>query len=689
MSNKVTLRHRQRVACIYIRQSTMSQVLHHQESTQRQYALRDQAIALGWPPTMVRILDRDLGTSGSQATGRDDFKALVADVSMGRVGAVFALEASRLARSCADWHRLIELCSLTGTLLIDEDGCYDTSDFNDRLLLGLKGTMSQAELHFLAARMHGGRRHKADKGELRLPLPVGLCYDERGLIALDPDAQVRGAVELLFRAFRELGSANAVVKHFRREGVLYPKRAHGGARGAELTWGRLDLQRVLDAVKNPAYAGIYAYGQDRRVKEVDEQGEVRSRIRHTPREEWPVQIRDHHPGYISYEDYLENLEALRRNRSNTCCLPGPAREGLALLQGLLLCGVCGHRLSVRYKSDGGVHPYYQCHAMRYRAGGAARCMTVRGDLVDGAVAGRLLDVVRAGDLGLALKAFDELRGRQRDVDQQWRLQVQRAEYDADLAQRRYEQVDPANRLVAATLEERWNAALAHLEATRSRYQEFQTSSPPTVTDRQREQILALADDLPRLWRSETTPAKEKKRILRLLLKDITVEKLANGSDMTLHIRWRGGACEDLTVHAPSPHRLYYPQELLARIRELAVSHSDAEIAALFDEEGLRTPHGLRFTKALIRQTRYHFEIKASSDRRPGEMSVPELADRLGIKPGVLRYWIQIGTLAARQQCFHSPYWVPMDAAKEEQLREMVRVSYRIRKSPDGQPERRS
>ena len=297
-------------AYIYIRQSTMNQVLHHQESTQRQYALRGRAIALGWPPAMVRILDGDLGTSGPQAADRGDFKALVADVSMGRVGAVFALEASRLARSCADWHWLLELCSLTGTLLIDEDGCYDTSDFNDRLLLGLKGTMSQAELHFLAARMHGGRRHKADRGELHLPLPVGLCYDGRGLIALDPDAQVRGAVELLFRMFRELGSANAVVKHFRREGVLYPRRAHGGARGGELSWGPLGLQRVLDALKNPAYAGIYAYGRDRLVKEVAAGGDVRSRIRHVPREEWPVQIRDHHPGYITPEVYLENLEAL-------------------------------------------------------------------------------------------------------------------------------------------------------------------------------------------------------------------------------------------------------------------------------------------------------------------------------------------------------------------------------------------
>jgi Recombinase zinc beta ribbon domain/Recombinase len=549
--------------------------------------------------------------------------------------------------------------------------------------------MSQAELHFLAARLHGGRRHKADKGELHLPLPAGLCYDERGRIALDPDAQVRGAVELLFRTFRELGSANAVVKYFQREGILYPKRAHGGARGGELSWGPLDLQRVLDTVKNPAYAGIYAYGQDRCVKEIDEEGEIRTRIRHTPRESGPVEIRDHHPGFISPEDYLDNLESLRRNRSNAGTLPGPAREGLALLHGLLLCGVCGHRLTVRYKSDGGIHPYYQCQGPRYRDRAAARCMTVRGDLVDGAVVGRVLEVVRSGELGLALRAFDELKGRRGDVDRQWELQVQRAEYEADLARRRDELVDPANRLVAASLEARWDEALARLEALRGRHAEFRAGSPASITDRQREGILALAEDLPRLWQASTTPAKEKKRILRLLLKDITVEKQVGGRDVTLHVRWQGGACEDRGLRVPPGTRLHYPKELLARIRDLAATRSDAEVAALFDGEGLRSPHGLRFTKEIIRMARYHFKIPAGLDRMPGEVSVPELADRLGINPGVIRYWIQHGTLAARQQGAHAPYWVPMDLAKEEQLSELVRVSRRIPKTPDGQPKRRS
>ena len=619
MSDKVTLQHRQRAAYIYIRQSTMSQVLHHRESTQRQYALREKAIAMGWPPSRVRVLDRDLGLSAAQADNRGDFKLLVADVSMGRVGAVFALEVSRLARSCADWHRLIELCALTGTLLIDEDGCYDTSDFNDQLLLGLKATMSQAELHFLAARLHGGRRHKADRGELRVPLPVGLCYDDHGQVVLDPDAQVRGAVELLFRMFRELGSANAVARHFRRQGILYPKRAHGGALDGELTWGRLDLQRVLDAIKNPAYAGIYAYGQDRRSREVSDGGEVKSRLRHVPRGEWLVEIRDHHAGYITPEDYFDNLEALRRNRLDDARLSGPVREGLALLHGMLICGVCGHRLSVRYKSDGGVHPYYECHGRRQLDPDAARCMRLRGDLVDRAVADRMLEVAGSGEIGLALRAFEELRGRRGDVDRQWQLQVQRAEYEVDLARRRYDRVDPANRLVAASLERRWEEAMARLEAIRGCYAEFQANGPAAITDGQREQILALVDDLPRLWLASATSSRDKKRIIRLLVKDITVEKEPGLVPAILHVRWQGGVCEDLVVRAPSAHRLRHPPEVLARIRVLSADHSDEEIAALFNEEGMKSPHGRSFTRQLVRMIRFHFKIAKQVDRRPGEL----------------------------------------------------------------------
>src|SRR5438309_11866829 len=340
MNSKITEQHRSRPAYIYVRQSTNAQVLHHQESTERQYDLRPMALELGWSESAIRTLDRDLGMTGTEMTRREDFKTLVADVSMGQVGAVFALEVSRLARSNLDWHRLLELCALTGTLVIDEDGCYDPSDFNDGLLLGLKGTMAQAELHFLRARLLGGKLNKARKGELRFPLPVGYCYDEQAGIIPDPDEEVRGAVELVFRLFRQTGSAYTVVQRFFESGLRFPKRAYGGAWDGQLLWGRLTHSRVLSILKNPCYAGMYVFGRYQYRRQITAAGEVRKRTQAVARPEWRVSIKEHHEGYICLEEYEKNAERLEKNRTNgeETMLSGPAREGLALLQGLLLCG---------------------------------------------------------------------------------------------------------------------------------------------------------------------------------------------------------------------------------------------------------------------------------------------------------------------------------------------------------------
>jgi DNA invertase Pin-like site-specific DNA recombinase len=482
MNSKVTLGHRQKSACVYIRQSSKYQVLHHHQSTERQYALREKAIALGWPPSKIRILDRDLGISGAQTTDREDFKVVVADVSMNQVGAVFALEASRLARSCADWHRLIELCGLTDTLLVDEDGIYNPADFNDRLLLGMKGTLSAAELHFLRGRLQGGKRHKAKKGELRFPVPVGLCWDEQNRIVLDPDEQVRSAVALVFRIFRQQGSAYAVAHYFADQGLEFPKRTYGGAWDGKLIWGRLSDRRVLSILKNP--------------------------------------------GYVSFEQYLDNLDRLERNRTNGDPLPGPAREGLAHLQGLLVCGRCGRRLTVRYKGNRGIYPVYECNGLRHDHLATTTCVAARCDLFDRTVSQRVLEVFQDQHLNLGLQALEELESRQGTIDQQWQLRVQRARYEADLAQRRYEQVDPANRLVAASLEARWNEALERLEETRQQSGEFQARTRPAVTPAKRQEIRTLSRDVPRLWNCSTTAPRDKKRVLRLLLKDITVEKTA-------------------------------------------------------------------------------------------------------------------------------------------------------------------
>jgi DNA invertase Pin-like site-specific DNA recombinase len=691
MTTQVTLSHRQKTAYVYVRQSTMGQVRNHQESTERQYALKDKALALGWPATSTRILDGDLGISGASSSDRDDFKKLLAEVSLGEVGAVFALEASRLARSNADWHRLIEICALTGTLIVDEDGCYNPADFNDGLLLGLKAQMSQAELHFLRLRLQGGKLNKAKKGELRFPLPVGLAYDDTPAIVLDPDAEVRGAVALLFALFRETGSAYAVAQQFAARGLKFPKRAYGGVWNGQLIWGNLTDRRVLSVLKNPAYAGVYAFGRYRCVKHVPANGEVRSRVKAMPRPAWLVEIQNHHPGYVSFDEYLHNLEILERNRTNgeDTLLSGPAREGLALLQGLLICGVCGRRLTVRYKGNGGIYPVYDCN-WRRRAGQSRKsCMTIQSGLVDQAVARRVLQVVNSDQLHVALDVLHELEQRDKSLQGQWRMRLQRAEYEAQLAQRRYEQVDPANRLVAASLEQRWNEALCRLEESRQEFADFQRGHGLAVTAKQRAEVLALAKDFPRLWNASTTSAKDKKRMLRLLVKDITIERLTEPRQVLLPVRWQGGACEDIAVDLPLriADRLRYPEEIVEQIRRLATEKADAKIADTLNQQGARSAKGKPFTQSMISWIRYKHRIPAPELKRPEELTVAQVAEKFDVSPNVVYYWIEREVLPARRRNQGSALWITLDPETERHLRQWTEQSTRIQKSRGQQSQR--
>ena len=472
MNSKIQIQHRQKMAYVYLRQSTMAQVHHHQESTQRQYALKERALDLGWPPELIRVLDADLGQSGSQMNQRQDFKLLVADVSLEKVGAVFALEASRLSRSCSDWHRLLEICSLTGTLIVDADGCYDPADFNDQLLLGLKGTMSQAELHFIRARLQGGKRNKAQRGELRFPLPVGYVYgDEPGSVLLDPDAEVQNAVRLVFTLFRQTGSAYGVVRHFLQHDLNFPRRAYGGAWNGKILWGKLGHSRVLSLLSNPSYAGAYVFGRYRGVKSISTEGQLQTRTQLQPIDSWSVLIPDHHPGYIRWDDFLENQQMLERNQTNhpEQCTSGAAREGHALLQGLLLCGHCGRRLSPRYTGNGGLHPVYECTRRQTDTHYSSQCVRIQAALIDQAVSDRVLEILRPDQVEIALRAVKELERRSQAVDQQWRMRLERLEYQSQLAQRRYEEVDPSYRLVATTLEARWNEAFEQVEQLKKDY----------------------------------------------------------------------------------------------------------------------------------------------------------------------------------------------------------------------------
>jgi len=681
MNSKITEQHRSRPAYIYVRQSTNAQVLHHQESTERQYALRTMALELGWSESAIRTLDRDLGMTGTEMSRREDFKTLVADVSMGRVGAVFALEVSRLARSNLDWHRLLELCALTATLVIDEDGCYDPADFNDGLLLGLKGTMAQAELHFLHVRLQGGKLNKAKKGELRFPLPVGYCYDEQGRIVLDADEEVRGAVAMVFRLFRETGSAYAVVHRFTERGLRFPKRAYGGAWDGKIIWGRLSHSRVLGVLKNPSYAGIYVFGRYQYRREISVDGEVHKRMHAVAMPDWRVSLQQHHEGYITVDEFVKNREGLQKNRTNgeETILSGPAREGLALLQGLLLCGNCGHALTVRYRGNGGIYPTYQCNVLRREGLATKSCMVFRCDLLDGVIAEEMLKTLRPVELELALAALHELESRDQSILRQWQMRLERAEYEVALAERRYHEVDPSNRLVAGTLERRWNDALVHLEDLKKEAAEFQRQEARVATPEQKAQVLALARNLPRLWHAPTTQSKDRKRMLRLLIKDITVEKPANQKQLLVHIRWQGGACSDVSVQLPLniADRVRYPSAVVDKVRELARHLPDCEIADQLNREGQASAKGLPYTSKIIQWIRCRYRIPPAEVKRSEELTVQQVARRFGTSDQVVYYWIGHKVIRSRRINPGMPHWITLSAADERKLREWVRKSSRI------------
>lgn len=673
---KIKESHLRRPAYIYIRQSTMNQVRHNLESTERQYALRDRALDLGWSPSMIRVLDADLGKSGARAEGRDDFKTLMADVSMGQVGAVFALEASRLARSQQDWMRLIEICALTGTLVIDEDGCYDSADFNDELLLALKAMMARTELHFIRERCWGGRVNKAKKGELHVPLPIGYRYDDVGRVVIDPDREVEAAVRLLFQVFRERGSAIGVVHEFRERGLLFPRRRHGGPWEEDLRWGHLNVTRVCNAIHNPVYAGAFVFGRRRTQRVLTEDGRTRTRVEVVPMDSWMVTIRDHHEGYVTWEDHLENVKTLEANLRASLDAGTVSRpdRGSALLQGLLICGACGHRMTVQYSGNDGTHPVYVC-SQRMNAGLSAHaCMAIGTRHIEEVIALRALEVMKPNEIALAMEAISELERRDEATARQWQMRIERAAYEADLAERRYREVDPSNRLVAATLEKRWNEALLTVDETKKEFYEFQKRQLRVATMEEREKALALAANFPQIWRSRSTPMKERKRMLRLLIKDITVVKERGSKEVTLHVRWQGGAHEEISVTLP-PHvsqQLRIPEDVLERIRDLARTHTDDEIATILRSEGIRGGVTSPMSAKRIRHIRRRFGLRRE-DRRPGELTVDELAERLDLSRQVVLGWVQSQIVPARQG--HSrghPFYVTLTPGQEEELRTLAR-----------------
>lgn len=661
MHPKVRPEHLSRNALVYVRQSTMAQVRFNQESTQRQYALQEKALSLGWQKESIRVIDSDLGISGSGRARRPGFAQLVASVSLGEVGAVFGLEISRLARSSADLMKLLELCALFGTLVVDEDGIYDMADFNDRLLIGLKGTMGEAELHFLYARMTGGKENAASRGDLRFPLPVGYVYDPDGTIMMDPDVEVQNAISTLFKEFRASGSAYGVVRYFARNGLSFPKRAYGGAWDGKITWGTLTHSRVLSVIHNPSYAGAYVYGRFRDQKTVDSSGRfAHHSVRLPNREDWKVFIPDHHPAYISWEDFEANQKLLASNQTNAE-RSGPAREGAALLPGIILCGRCGRRMTVRYTGTGGVRPAYECTG-RWEHGSKASCTSVPADILDQAVSEKILSIMKASELEIALKILRNISSSARMADRQWLLSIERAQYEADRAERQFMLADPENRLVVRTLESNWNQKLKALEEVRQDYAAYCSKKAWTPSAKEEEDILNLAQRIPEIWNAPTSTPKEKKRIIRILIEDVTVLAEKRCSDFTIGIRFRSGKCEEIHLKKPLPaaDRKRHTDDTVSLVRELAASMDDHEIAGFLNHRHMTTPEGKAFTYAGIRWIRYKHGISGPYQRDRQGISVSEAAKLLGISASRVYYGISSGKIPARKQHPGWPWEVLID-----------------------------
>ncbi len=662
---KITARHRNRSAVVYIRQSTLVQVRDHTESTARQYDLAQRAVQLGWLASDVVVLDEDLGVSGTFGKARSGFRELVSRVCLGGVGAVFGLEVSRLARSSAEFARLLELARLTDTLVIDGDGVYDLSDVNDRLLLGLKGTLSEAELHLIASRLHGAKLAAAGRGELRLPLPIGYTRDADGRCVKDPDGQVQAAVADVFAAFAATGSAYGVVGAFAGRG--FPFRVYGGVWAGQLRFRPLIHARVVQILSNPVYAGAYAYGRRRVVHRVDPDGTVREGSRKVTRAEWLVLIKDHHEGYLTWADYLDNEAKLAAN--HTRAHGRPPREGEALCQGVIHCGVCGQPMGTQYRFD--KYCFYDCLAARRDHTHQPGCRGISSRTVDPAVEQAFLAAVAPEQIRLALAAAEEVAARHTRTHHAAELAVQRAHYEADRAERTFTEVEPGNRLVARTLENRWETKLAALVEAELALQQAQAANPPVP---EHDRLAAIAADLPRLWRAPATSPRDRKRLLRTLIADVMVMPGDDDDHAVIGIRWHTGATQQITVARYGPGRT--PAEVLDFIRARSATTADADLAAELNAAGYRTGRGRSFDAVAVHRARNLNGIRAPRSTgtcHDGELTVKQLATRLGITISAVYDWITTGRLDAHRT--RAGRWhIPFDDRVQARCSELVAAS---------------
>ena len=671
MNQKIRPTHLQRRACVYLRQSSPGQVENNRESTERQYALVDRAKILGWDPSQIETLDGDLGKSGTTTAGRDDFQRLMASVGLGQVGAVLALEASRLSRSQADWHKLLDVCALTDTLIIDHDGLYDPNDFNDRVLLGFKGTWSHTELHGMRLRLQGAKRNKALKGELRHLPPAGYVYNSEGCMVFDPDASVIDAVRLVFRKFHEIGSAFGVARYFNDSAQDFPGARWSTTLTPRVTWAPITHERVLSILKNPTYAGVYTFGKSR-IQGLVRDGEVaKVRQQISDRAQWLVFIKNAHPAYVTWEEFMENEVQISRNRHDIDIAGrrGMSRKGACLLQGLVICGRCGSRMTVNYHGEAKASPSYVCDRRKRLTANEPTCWGVAAPTVDAAVEKQVLKALTTENVDLSLLVLNELRKDEEDEEAHWRIRLEKARYETDRARRQYDLVEPENRLVARGLEEQWNQKLGELARLEQEYVKASQQKPAvSISELQRRDVMKLAHDLPSVWHAKTTATTERKELLSLLVKQVALTPIDLPERRTkIDILWHTGAVTTISTTRPRHNPTNrHPDAVIAAIRALAPNHEDKKIAAELNKMGLLGNRKRPFTGATIGNIRYRYGIK-----KPGAdpavaargsfgngrfVSTSALARRLGVSIPVIAYWRRQGIIAGFQNGNQGPWW---------------------------------
>ena len=662
--SKIKPTHTQRAAYVYIRQSTPGQVEHNRESTARQYALADRACQLGWSKQQVVLIDEDLGLSGSGTDKRSGFDRLTSEVALSHVGIVLGLEVSRLARNNADWYRLLELCGITDTLIGDNDGVYHPALFNDRLLLGLKGTMSEAELHIIRARLDGGIRNKAARGELRRGLPVGFVWGEKnGEVLFHPDEAVTGAIRSVFERFAEFGSARRVWLWFRSEGLSFPLQTTPGSLPSPIRWVVPTYTALHHILCNPVYAGAYTYGKTKYERYLDEHGAVRKRSRHLPMDQWSVLIQDHHPGFIDWATYQANQARLDSNtRPRPHHAGGAVREGSALLQGLVTCGHCGRRLHVHYRGRNSA-PGYHCAGKDLVAGRGVYCLNVGGTVIEQAVANAFLEAITPAAIDAMRLSVEQLQANHNAALSQWRLEVERTRYEAERAERRYRTVEPENRLVARGLEAEWEKRLRDVATAEMELRRREQQRPSTISPEQLKAIERLGSDIHQVWNATTTTDRDRKELLRTLLEEVVLNLKRAEGRAHLTLRWRGGAITLLDIPAPrfKPIGPRTDEDTLSLLPRLATLYPDEVIAGILNRQGRKTATGERFTANQVGSLRRYRDIprfQAPAEPPNGELvSIRKAAQILGMNTSSIHRWLADGFIAGEQITPGAPWQI--------------------------------